>query len=190
MAMARVSDPADPRRCKRSFPHEQCWNRAEHGSEFCAAHGGRSTAEAENRRMYFLAEAQNRSRLAHFAEHDDIKSLREEIALTRMLIERRWNLIKNGSDSDLLQHSAPINNLLLTVERLVKSCHAIEQDLGNLLARDAVLRLGQLMCQIVIEELDGIEGYEEIIDRITERLVTTISGARNEQPQRLALAAP
>lgn len=175
--MERVTDPADPNRCTYTFPHEQCWNRAEPGAKNCKAHGGKSNAETEEKKLYFLSEAKYRARLAQLAEHDEIKSLREEIGLARMLIEKRFDLIRN--DNDLLAACAPINTMLLTVERLVKSAHTIEQNLGSLLAKTAVLKLGQQLCEIVIEELTGVDNYEAIVDRITDRIVETIAKAEN-----------
>jgi len=69
-----------------------------------------------------------------------------------MLIERRFNLIKD--DADQMNACAPLNTLILTVERLVKSAHAIEKGLGTLLARSAVLRVGQQICQIIVDRLE------------------------------------
>jgi len=61
----------------------------------------------------------------------------------------------------------------------------LEQSLGDLLSKQAVVRLGQSICEIVIEELQGIEGHEEIIDRIVNRLFPAISGASNGELLRL-----
>jgi len=181
--MKLVTDPADPRRCKFSYPHEQCWREAEYGSEFCLAHGGKSTEQAENKRMYHLAEVDSRLRLAELSGHDDIKSLREEIGLVRILIEKQVNSAKG--DIDLLSRCGSINNLILTLSRLTKDCQALEKDLGELLSKQAVFRLIQSMCEIVVEELQGIEGYEEVIDRISERLFSTVGEAQNVEALQL-----
>lgn len=177
--MKRVTDPADPNRCSFTFEWEQCWNERAEGATNCEVHGGRSNADSEEKKLYFLSQARYRARLAELSEHEEVKSLREEIALARMLIERRFDLIKN--DSDLIQACSPINTMLLTVERLVKSAHSIEQNLGSLLAKPTVLRLGQEMCEIVIDELAAIEGHEEIVDRITDRIIKKIAEAKNDE---------
>lgn len=182
--MKRVTDPADPRRCKHSFPHEQCWNEAEAGCDNCLAHGGKSTALAEEKRLYQLAEVEDRAKLAHFSTHERIKSLREEIGLVRLLIEKRINLIKN--EADLLAACGPLNSMFLTLEKLIKSCHTLDQSLGELLSKDTVVRLGQTICNIVIEELQGLEGHEAIIDRIVNRLFPTIEQSRNSELLRLS----
>jgi hypothetical protein len=177
--MQRVTDLADPRRCKGSQPDGQCQNVAEDGSDYCRACGGISQAPARRLRQYLLAKAQDSTRLAQFAEHEEVKSLRDEIALARMLIERRFNLIQN--DADLISACGSLNTLLLTVERLVKSAHAIEKSLGALLARNAVLRVGQQICQIIVERLEGIQNYERIVDGIITDIVATISKADNSE---------
>lgn len=185
--MERVKDPADPDRCKGASVDGQCENRAEHGSEYCLAHGGKSTALAESKRSYLLVDVQRRVRLAQLAEHDEIKSLREEIALARLLVEKRLNACK--TDDELISAAGPINTMLLTLERLVKSAHTIEQNLGTLLAKTAVLKLGQSMCQIVVEELEDVDGYEKIVDRITQRLIDTVSKANNSEVLALPASA-
>jgi hypothetical protein len=181
--MKLVTDAADPRRCKHSLPHEQCWNEAEPGCDNCLAHGGKSKAEAEDTRLYHLAEVDNRTRLAELSSHERIKSLREEIGLVRILIEKRMNMIR--TEADLLSACGPINNMLLTLEKLIKSCHSLEQSLGELLSKNSVVRLGQSICEIVIEELQEVEGHEEIIDRIVECLFPTIKAAQNSDVLRL-----
>ena len=173
--MKRVKDPADPNRCQGAAPDGQCWNRAEPGSDRCRVHGGRDKEAEQDKRLYLLTKAQHRMRLAQLSEHEQIKSLRDEIALARMLIEERFNRIKN--DSDLLAAFGPINTALLTVERLVKSAHAIEQNLGSLLSKPSVLALGQSISRIIVEELEGVENYEAIVDRINHRIVETIAAA-------------
>lgn len=176
--MQRVLDPADPTRCKGTNPEGQCWNRAEEGSDFCRAHHGVNLAPARNMRQYLLTKVEERTRLAHFAEHDEIKSLRDEIALSRMLIEKLYNSI--NTHADLLTTCGPLNKLLLTVDKLVKDSHKLEQSLGNLLGRPAVLRLGQQIVEILMVRLEGVPDYVRLVDSILDDLVPTINSATNE----------
>jgi hypothetical protein len=171
-SLVPVTDLADPHRCKGAIPSGQCLNRAAEGSEYCLAHNGVDRAPARNLRQYLLDKAHDQARLAQFAEHEEIKSLRDEIALARMLVERRWNMVQ--TDTDLLAACGTLNTLLLTIERLVKSCHQIEQSLGALLARQSVIKLGQQVCQIIIDRLEGIPNYEEIVDGIIQDIIATI----------------
>jgi hypothetical protein len=108
---------------------------------------------------------------------EPVKELRDLISLQHMMIERRYNAVTN--DGELLASCGPLNQMLLTMERLINSCHRIQTNLGELLARHAVLALAKEMVRIVIDELDGIDDYEVIVDRITQRLVDTIRNASN-----------
>jgi len=186
----RVNDLADPRRCKGASKDGQCKNVALHDNDYCKLHsGGVDHLPAEQRRGFLLAKASDKTRLATVSnELEPVKELRDTIALTHMLIEKRWNLVKD--DNDLLIHCGPLNQLIGTMEKLINSCHRIETNLGELLARNAVLALAKEMVGIVIDELEGIEDYEAIIDRITTRLVDTIRKADNIPKDQAALPPP
>jgi hypothetical protein len=176
-----VHDPADPSRCKQSIGDMQCLDRSEPGSEFCRVHRGIDRTNEQSTRLYLLAKADEQARLHKFADHEEIRSLREEIALARMLVEKRWNIVKN--DNDLISACGSLNTLLLTIERLVKSAHTIEQNLGILLSKSAVMALGQTICRIIVEELDGIENYEAVVDSITQRILSTIASAKDNSQE-------
>jgi len=68
--MQRVTDLADPRRCKGASLDGQCQNFAEEGSDYCRVHGGKDLAPARRLKQYLLTKAQDRERLAQFAEND------------------------------------------------------------------------------------------------------------------------
>lgn len=177
--MRQVTDLADPARCQGNAPDGQCRNVSEYGSEFCRAHGGRSLEPAEDRRGFLLAKADEQIQLAKLSdEMEPVKELRDVIALQHMLIERRYNMINNNND--LLAACGPLNQMIASMEKLISSAHKIEQNLGELLTRNAVLGLAKSMCQIVVDELEGIDDYEIIIDRITQRLINTVRQADNK----------
>ncbi len=176
--MQRVNEPDDPRRCKGSNGDNQCWYVAAPGSDNCINHGGVDHSEALNRRAYLLAQAHDQAQLARFAESESIKSLRDEIALARMMVERHWNAIK--SDNDFISRAGSINTLLLTIERLVKSSHSIEQSLQTLLGREHVIAFAQLLVKACMDELQDLPGYEPVADRIINRVMATVSGNANK----------
>jgi hypothetical protein len=188
--MGRVKDPAHPHRCKGAAKNGQCMNEVEPGSEYCKYHGGRDRTEEINQKGYWLSKAQDRTRLANLSDHlEPVKELRDAIGIQHMLIERRWNAIKD--DGDLLQACGPLNQMLQTMERLITSCHKIETNLGQLLAKQAIFSLAKRMVEIIVEELEGIENYEEIVDTITSRLIETVQWTDNSKVAApLALPAP
>lgn len=52
--MQRVTDLADPRRCKGASLDGQCQNFAEEGAEYCRVHGGTDQAPALRLKQYLL----------------------------------------------------------------------------------------------------------------------------------------
>lgn len=182
--MKRAVDPADPRRCKGNTRDGQCGNLAEPGSDYCCACGGKDHSREQERRQYLLTKAEYRRRLAELSDHDDVKSLRDEIAIARMLIEERLNSIQDKND--MLASCGPLNQLLLTVERLVKSAHVLEQNLGLLLSKETAMRLANHLGAIVTEVLkeEGVPHYEEVADEIFHRFALCAKSAQNEEPAR------
>ena len=180
--MKQVTDLSDPNRCQGQAPDGQCRTKSEPSDKYCRLHGsGQHLAEKAEKRSFLLAKASDRARLAAVSDElEPVKELRDSIALQHMLIEKRYNLIRdNDNGADLLAACGPLNQMLQTMERLVSSCHRIETNLGELLARHAIIALAKDMVAIVVDELEGIEDYEAIIDRITERLIETIRTANN-----------
>jgi hypothetical protein len=187
--MERVKDPADPHRCGGATSTGQCLNVAEPGADACRAHGGKDLTEQESLKGYLLAKAQDQTRLACLSENlEPVKELRDSISLLHMMIEKRWNIVKD--DGDLLQACGPLNQMLQNMDRLVNSCHKIEQNLGQLLAKQAILSLAKRMVAVMVEELEGVDDYENIIDRITSRLIDTIRGMDNTEAPTAVIALP
>jgi hypothetical protein len=104
---------------------------------------------------------------------EELKSLREEIAICRSLVERRLNMIE--SNADLLAAVGQVNSLFLTLEKLISSCHRLETSLGTLLSRASLLDLARGIVGIIMDELEGIDDYEEIIDRISEKIIAQVA---------------
>jgi hypothetical protein len=186
--MERVTDLADPRRCKASLGTAQCMTVAVEGSDYCAVHAGSYRPPEKGMRQYLLAKAQDRARLAAFAEHDDIKSLRDEIALTRMMIEGLWNFAQ--SDVERLTMYGRVNSHILTLEKLVKTCNQIEERLGSLLAKPTLLRVGQQICTALVNRLSGLPNYEQVVDFLMGDINEIITTARNDAAIAPALQAP
>jgi len=184
--MERVTDLADPRRCKAPDSYGQCMGIRVEGSDYCPVHAGSYRPPAPGMRQYLLARAQDRARLASFAEHDDIKSLRDEIALTRMMIEGLWNSAQ--SDVERLAIYGRVNSHILTLEKLVKTCNQIEERLGNLLAKSTLLRVGTQICQLLVTRLEGLPNYEQLVDALIHDIIAVIQQARNDAVP--ALPAP
>jgi hypothetical protein len=124
------------------------------------------------------------TRLNRQAAVEEVRSLREEIHLARMMVETRLELIEENDKGDMLAAFSNVNTYLQTIEKLVSSCHRMEVSLGTLLSKASIFSLGQDIVNIVIDEVQHIDGYEAIVDKISERIVTVIAEQQNpEKPK-------
>jgi len=161
----RVTDPADPTRCQSVAKGEQCMMQAVPGGTFCMLHGGNKQLEAQERlkvRNYRLTKWH--ATVDRFTDNANIKSLREEIAILRMMLEERLNTC--ADTSDLLLHSGPIAFMITNIEKLVSSCHKLEGSMGQLLDKAAILQFAGTVITIITDVLDDEKKISEIADRI------------------------
>lgn len=174
----RVTDAADPTRCQGQSLDGQCWNESAPGDTRCPHHGGRDKMIPAEKRMYQLTKARFRDRLTQMMDHDEVKTLREEIGLTRILIEEIWNAC-DDTPAEIMKSCGTLNGLMLTLERLIKTAHSTEQSLGLLLAKPTVILVAQQIVTMLSEELREYPDFEDTIDRVTTRMLNTIEHVSN-----------
>ncbi len=145
----------DPNRCQGIVAGKaQCINKAEMGSRFCLVHGGDKgyqSMQKQNANNYRLTRFAGR--VEEFAKNDSIKSLREEIGIMRLLVEERMNAC--ATPADLLIQSGAISDLVMKMERLVISCHKMEDSLGKYIDAEAILDFAQRIIKVLGTHLEG-----------------------------------
>ncbi len=178
--MQRVTDLADPRRCKGASVDGQCQNFAEEGSDYCRVHGGKDQAPARRLKQYLLTKAQDRERLVQFAENDALKTLREEVVVALGQLERRLSLA-NRSDAEFLAAYPEVEKSLKLLAELKKSNLSLEEKSGATLSREQSFALVRLVIEILVDELEGIPDYERTVERITTRILATVQRTGNSE---------
>jgi len=175
--MKRVSDPADPRRCQHVIPTKgQCINESVEGQHYCMAHGGAAHAAMKDKaiiRNYRIAQYQ--ARVDEKSGGSEIKSLRDEIAILRILVEERVNVCKDSHD--LLMQSGPISDLIMKVDKVVNSCHRLETHLGVMLDKTQALQWASEIVEIIGRHVED----EEAVSEISNELFASL--ARLSQPK-------
>lgn len=155
-------------RCIYTYPHKgQCPIDAMEGLEYCAIHC-KGDPERPQKSQYNIAKYRYRKRYGDFFESDELRSLHDEVALARMALEERLNLVQN--DAEFIAASSQLNTMFLTVERLVGTCHKLETSLGALLSKPALLHIVQQIIDILLEEIKD----EVLVDKISDRILATI----------------
>lgn len=170
-----IMRPDDPNRCQHVNSLGQCRRLAAEGATKCPEH---LNSAAQKLRSYlitttYLSDAPDR----HVAS-EELKSLREEIALTRSLVEKRLNMIQN--DAEFLAAMPAVQSAMGTIEKLVVSCHNMEVKLDNLLGKSALMNVANQIIEIISKELELVPGRNEIVDRIADKIVEVVSEASNE----------
>ena len=167
----RVKEPDDPRRCQgnvMSGPMQgQCTLVSTPGTNYCTVHTGSFAAarlKKQEARLYNLGRYQ--ARLEKHADHDKIKSLREEIGILRILIEDRMNACQ--SDVDLAINSGPIAELVMKCEKLVTSCNKIEGQLGELMDAAKAVQFAQELVEAIADEIRDPDQLNRIADLVGE----------------------
>jgi len=162
-------------RCQWVTAEGQCDREATLGP-FCNKHGRISPDQAL--RHYQITNTLVSDNVTRHNAVDQIKDLREEIALTRAMIETRLNLAQN--EAEFIASMGILHQYLGTVEKLVTSCHRMDTNLGNILNKASILNLAQDLVNIIVEELKDVPGRDEIVDKISHRIIEAIGTQNNE----------
>lgn len=151
-----------PRQCQHVCGNHFCLSMAEEGSRFCLNHGGNQASrkdKKERMRNYILGKFQ--ARAEQLGNSQDILSLRDEVAILRMLIEQR--IVKCQDESDLLLVSGPLSDLVMKSEKLVSSMYKLEDRMNKHLDKAKVVQLAQVLIDIISKYVEN----PEILDAIS-----------------------
>jgi hypothetical protein len=128
-------------------------------------HGANSSVISktnEVKRNYRLARWKDR--VGELADSDQIKSLREEIGILRMIMEEILN--KCEDSTDLLMASHRISDTAMKIEKLVVSCDKLETRMGQLLSKRAIVQLAGTYVQIINSHVSDPETIEQISEEM------------------------
>lgn len=155
--------------CERNTAYGQCSQEAIQGSRFCRKHDHHKGATSEIG-QYRIANQKIRDTVERHKSRQDMKNLKDEIAIVRSTLEGRLNLI--DSDAELAAAAPVIKEMALTLEKLISSCHTMDVKLGNLLDKKALISLAQEIIQIITKELKPHRATlsDEVVDLITESI--------------------
>lgn len=148
-----VPYPEHPDRCQGiRHGQGQCTNMSADHSAFCLCHGGNTagtTAVKKSLSNYRLTKWQ--ARLDDKTGQSEIKSLRDEIGILRVIMEETLNKCTN--QTELIIHSGRIADLAMKIEKLVASCHKLEGSMGKLMDKSAILQFASEIVEIISKEL-------------------------------------
>jgi hypothetical protein len=174
----KCADPSDPNRCQatQTGGKNQCLNLAVPGGRTCLVHGGNMAINRQEKELSNNYRLQRwKGRVQELSTGNDVKSLREEIGILRMILEERLNDC-NDSHSLILQ-SGPLGDLVLKIEKVVVSCHKLEGSMGRLLDKQALIIFAGSVVEIISRHItDG-----NVLDKISDEILSKIPGGENNE---------
>lgn len=160
----KYDDPST--RCWAISGDHQCINKQVEGLKYCPMHGGQ-VDQAKVKEMYRITKWTER--INHFKDHSEIKSLRNEIGVIRLIVEEV--LDKCQDSQDLLLHSSKITDLIMKIEKIVGTCHKIEVSMGSLLGREQITQLAEQILTIITTHVTDPDILEAIGNQIIEAIL-------------------
>jgi hypothetical protein len=158
----------DPRRCQGQHQHGQCRNVAVQGHERCPLHIGRALQNENKQKVRNYNLAAYQARLDELVEAPQIMSLREEIAILRMMLERRLNGCK--TEVELMGSANAVGDLIAKIEKVLTSCHRVEASTGLLLDKPTALAMGNRIIEVIATYIED----RDLLDRIAGEIVHVI----------------
>jgi hypothetical protein len=159
----------DPRRCQASGQYGQCPYKSVPEQKYCPRHMSQTENLAAKKAANQYRLQQYQERVAEFATSDELKNLRGEIGILRMMLEQTINIC--GDDkSKLMCYSGRISDMVTRISALIKTCHHLDVKMGMMLDRDKVMLIGQAIVELVAEVVPD----QSILDDLGEKLVSKI----------------
>ena len=169
----KITEADDPMRCQGVAANGQCHNKALVLDGFCPIHGGNhaiARQDKEKKRLYNLSKY--RQRLSELdSPNQDVKNLREEIGILRIVMEEVVNQCEGPVD--ILANAPKISDLAVKIGKLVNSCHGIEKSLGQYLDKSVMIQIAQEIVAAIgnhVKEPATLDLVIEDIAGIMERL--------------------
>jgi len=129
--------------------------------------GGQNEITVKNQEMRNYRLTKFKARTEELSNNSNINSLRDEVAILRLLIEEKVNVCKDTND--LLLSSGPLSDLVIKSGVLVEKCQRLENKLGNFLDRTKVMQFAQICVEIISSYVD-----EEDIDQVGDAILKAL----------------
>jgi len=164
--------------CEFTYSTGQCNEEALEGDRFCTLHT-HLDPEKHQKRLYNLLKYKYRTRYQQIGDHESLRSLRDEVAIAKMVLEETLNSVHN--ESELLASRADIAHQLATIDKLVASTVKMETQLGSLLAKPTLLKIAGDIVQILLAKLQDVPNHEILIDEISAEILKTITNVNENE---------
>lgn len=169
-----VPYPDHPNRCSARIggPHEgQCKNFATPNGTSCVMHGGKlHEVKIATESLGLYRVGRFNKRLNELKTHVGVRSLEDELAIMRMILEEI--LIKCDTTQELLLYSTRIGEVIADIRNLVISSEKLSSRTGMLVGRTEAVVLAGKVVEIMARHVKDETILGRIADEIIEVFVT------------------
>lgn len=141
------------------------------GTEKCERHTSGAARMARDPLSNYQFSKQFHARIRDFAEAPDLKSLRGEIGILRVMLQA---VINNcNDDTELTLQADRITRLIGEVNKCVVNCHKLEESTGQLLDKTVVINIGNMIVGVI----DKYVPDKTVLDEIGREIYANIESA-------------
>ena len=110
-------------------------------------------------------------------DNSNISSLRDEIALTRIMIEEIWNGC--SSSEQLFMYQQPLSDLIVKVERLVSAMHKMDLASQNYMDQKQL----EGFCQDIINVLEDSIDDRKLLAEISQKIINAANSIKSNREE-------
>ncbi len=180
----KIIDPANPNRCQSSVKRGQCPYLSLEGTRYCARHGGLREQKKQDKKAAIMYNLQLwRAKMDALQESPMSKNLSEEVSILRMTLEAIVDRCKDVNDLFML--SSTIGDMAIKIEKVVKSCHSLEQSSGQLMDKSKAIAFASEVVEIVNRTVNALisdtDLREKIVDMISQEILNKLQSPQKEE---------
>lgn len=142
------------------------------GSMYCSHHGGRAheLAKVERQKsLYSFHQTQYLQQIEAIESNPRSRSLRDEIGLTRIILQRIIDTCE--SDNDYILRSGEIQSVIKTLESLMKTAFVLDKETKELMTRDEAK---QLAAKLLSTLATCVKNYQQREDQRSKVIIAAI----------------
>lgn len=176
----RCTEPDDPERCGGSAGQMgQCMMKRVPNSRFCPSHGGNKALLAAKEKSLFTYRSEKwQTRIGEVAGSENIKDVRQEAGVIRLLIEERLNQCQDANM--LMIHAGPIGDLTTRLSKLVEQIGRYDKECGNTLDKAQIIAFAQKFVAIAAKYIDSDDARLAFSGEIMESINNPVAQCAND----------
>lgn len=151
-------------KCNHTTSSGPCNRPARSGSDKCVKH----TDNGVLNRAYRISNPELKDAIEYHSKAS-ILDVSQQIVTLKAMLERRLNLAGDSAAEQIAAYQF-VAQQLPVLAKLTETLVKLSRESGELMERNEVIEYTQSIVAVVAEELSGVPGSEEIIDRIVSRL--------------------